>query len=52
MRVVDRDEEEGTLTVKKMRETYLVAPGRVIEGDGRFRQRLEGLVAVNAETDD
>lgn len=46
MRVVDRD-EAGTLTVAKMRDTYRVEPGRVIEGDGRFRQRLEDLVAVD-----
>ena len=46
MRVVDRD-EAGTLTVAKMRDTYRVEPGRVIKGDGRFRQRLEQLVAVD-----
>ena len=44
MRVVDRDEEMGTLTIEKMRDTYRVKPGQVVEGDGRFRSRLEQLV--------
>ena len=52
MRVVDRDDEAGTLTVKKMRDTYRVAPGRVIEGEGRFRQRLEGLVADDGDANE
>ena len=50
MRVVDRDDEEGTLTVAKMRDTYRVEPGRVIDGDGRFRQRLDELVATADDT--
>ena len=41
MRVVDRDDDAGTPTVEKMRDTYRVEPGRVIEGDSRFRQRLK-----------
>ena len=48
MRVVDRD-KEGTLTVAKMRDTYRVRPGQVIEGDGRFRQRLEQLVTGDGD---
>jgi hypothetical protein len=50
MRVVDRDDEEGTLTVAKMRDTYRVEPGRFIDGDGRFRQRLDELVATADDT--
>ena len=47
MRVVDRDDETGTLTIEKMRDTYRVKPGQVIDGDGRFRPRLERLVTVD-----
>ena len=47
MRVVDRDDETGTLTIEKMRDTYRVKPGEVIEGEGRFRPRLEQLVTVD-----
>ena len=52
MRVVDRDDDAGTLTVKKMRDTYRVEPGRVIEGEGRFRQRLEQLVSAEDAAND
>ena len=52
MRVVDRDDEAGTLTIEKMRDTYRVEPGRVIEGDGHFRQRLEGLVATAGDANE
>lgn len=44
MRIVARDDEAGVLTVGKLRDTYRVRPGQVIEGEGRFRQHLEQLV--------
>jgi hypothetical protein len=31
----------------KLRDTYRVKPGEVIEGEGRFRPRLERLVTVD-----
>jgi hypothetical protein len=49
VRVTDVDEEAGTLTARKLGQSYTVAPGEVLDGEGRHRQRIEQIVEEAAE---